>query len=36
MGFPLDLVLANIFMVELKQNIMPTLFNDIFIGKIYR
>ena len=30
MGSPLDPVLANIFMVELKRNIITTLSNDIF------
>ena len=35
MGFPLSPVLANIFMVELEQNIIPTLFKDISLWKRY-
>ena len=35
MGSPLGPVLANIFMVELEQNITPTLFNDISLWKRY-
>ena len=35
MGSPLDPVLANIFMVELKRNIIPTLSNDISLWKRY-
>ena len=35
MGSPLGPVLANIFMVELKRNIIPTLSNDILIWKRY-
>ena len=35
MGSPLGPVLANIFMVELKQNIIPTLFKDISLWKRY-
>ena len=32
---PLGPVLANIFMVELKRNIIPTLSNDISLWKRY-
>ena len=35
MGSPLGAVLANIFMVELKRNIIPTLSNDILLWKRY-
>ena len=35
MGSPLALVLANIFMVELEQNIIPKLSNDISSWKRY-
>ena len=35
MGSPLGLVLANIFMVELEQNIIPTLSKDISLWKRY-
>ena len=35
MGSPLGPVLANIFMVELKRNIIPTLSNDISLWKRY-
>ena len=35
MGSPLSLVLANIFMVELKQNIIPKLSKDITLWKRY-
>ena len=35
MGSPLGLVLANIFMVELERNIIPTLSNDISLWKRY-
>ena len=35
MGSPLDHVLANIFMVELEQNIIPTLSKDISLWKRY-
>ena len=35
MGSPLGPVLANIFMVELKRNIIPSLSNDILLWKRY-
>ena len=35
MGFPLGTVLANIFMVELEQNIIPTLPKDVSLRKRY-
>ena len=35
MGSPLGHVLANIFMVELEQNIIPTLSKDISLWKRY-
>ena len=35
MGSPLGPVLANVFMVELKRNIIPTLSNDISLCKRY-
>ena len=35
MGSPLGAVLANMFMVELKRNIIPTLSNDISLWKRY-
>ena len=35
MKFPLGPVLANIFMVELEQNIIPTLSKDISLWKRY-
>ena len=35
MGSPLGPVLANIFMVELKRNIIPPLSNDILLWKRY-
>ena len=35
MGSPLSLVLANIFMVELEQNIIPKLSKDISLWKRY-
>ena len=35
MGSPLGPVLANIFMVELERNIIPTLSNDVFLWKRY-
>ena len=35
MGSPLGAVLENIFMVELKRNIIPTLSNDILLWKRY-
>ena len=35
MGFPLRPVLAKIFIVELKQNIIPTLSKDISLWKRY-
>ena len=35
MGSPLGPVLANIFMVELERNIIPTLSNDILLWKRY-
>ena len=35
MGSPLGPVLANIFMVELEQNIIPTLSKDISLWKRY-
>ena len=35
MGLPLGPVLANIFMVELKRNKIPTLSNDILLWKRY-
>ena len=35
MGFPLGPVLANIFTVELEQNIIPTLYKDISLSKRY-
>ena len=35
MGFPLGPVLANIFMVELEQNTIPTLSKDISLWRRY-
>ena len=35
MGSPLGPVLANVFMVELKRSIIPTLSNDISLFKRY-
>ena len=35
MSLPLGPVLANIFMVELKRNKIPTLSNDILLWKRY-
>ena len=35
MGSPLGPVLANIFMVELERNTIPTLCNDILLWKRY-
>ena len=35
MGSPLGLVLTNIFMVELEQNVIPTLSKDISLWKRY-
>ena len=35
MGSPLGPVLANMFMVELEQNMVPTLSNDISLWKRY-
>ena len=35
MGLPLGRVLVNIFMVELKQNIIPKLSNDVSLWKRY-
>ena len=34
-GLPLGPVLANIFMVELQRNIIPTICNDILLWKRY-
>ena len=34
-GSPLGPVLANIFMVELQRNIIPTICNDILLWKRY-
>ena len=35
MGSPLGPALANIFMVELQRNIIPTICNDILLWKRY-